>query len=150
MDIRNTISCCAIFIGLGVAAASATAGEFCVQVGAAADQVRTQGPGSHALLPDATTCQRAIEPGGTAWFCYWTHPLRDNAARAAFAEMSNKLKRCGSKAVVESGGPDVNHPDSYETARFTLNGAGVSLALKDKAALRSTLIFLRISPLSRD
>lgn len=129
---------------------AAAADDFCAHVRAVADQVHTGKLTEPPQLAGATTCQSAVEPEGVSWFCYWTHGLREDAARAAFNRLKDGIDACGGNAVASKNTTRVNHPDSYDTGQFILNETFVSVALKDKAALRSTLIFLRISPLPHD
>lgn len=147
--LRSTSAAIALATAIACAGITsvAAADVFCDDVSQAADQVRNGQLATSLKLPEATTCQSALQLDGAIWFCFWTYPLRDESAAEAYRAMGDSVRRCGGTPADADPDLKVNHPDSYDTRLFDLNGVRASVALKDKAALRSTLVFLRLSPM---
>ncbi|MBY4891997.1 hypothetical protein KUL25_04370 [Rhodobacteraceae bacterium N5(2021)] len=86
------------------------------------------------------TCRRVLELGGArSLACNWAFAYRSDAAQAAFAALVSQVTSCrGAPLATDT---PVNHPDSYDLLTFT---DGISVALKDKAALQETHVILRV------
>ena len=85
-------------------------------------------------------CTSALELGGVrSLSCRWAHPYRSEGAAQAFAQLLTEITACVGPAI--GGDTPVNHPDSYDLRRFP---DGISAALKDKAALRESIVILRV------
>ncbi len=110
-----------------------------------ADLTQLADTGSQA---SGQSCQHVLEPEGRAIFCYQSFPLRSDAATTAFQEKTQVYTLCFG-APEKAKGPDVNHPDSYTSLHFTKDGRRLTLSLKDKSTLNSTLVTTRIAPEGR-
>ncbi len=128
-------------IVLGIVAVLATgpanAGELCRILADPPETVTLLGLGN-------AKCSLSLGLGGVrARACRWPYAYRAPEAREAFARLVADVADCpGATAMpLEEG---VNHPDSYDLRRFSLEGDTVAVSLKDKAALRETYIFLRV------
>lgn len=147
---RAAVVASVAFWPLAGALAPAAAAGLCpaleAAVGAVADG--TLGAAPPPVLEGASECRIATEPDGSAYYCLWQYPYRAEAARAAFAALESQLAAC---TGVSAGRDDfgVNHPDSYAARLYDLDQARIVVSLKDKAAERRTVIFLRVSPVSR-
>lgn len=96
------------------------------------------------FAPDAATCQTARETTGEALFCHGEHPFRSQTALKQAKRLEAALTACfGSVETTKDA--TVNHPDSYDARHFDVEGARISLSIKDKGALGKTLVFLRIA-----
>lgn len=93
---------------------------------------------------DATCTTSKVLGGSVSTDCYWNFDFRSDAARAFFEGQTNALRRCADNEVTIEGAT-VNHPDSFDQFTAKIDGRDVSLSLKDKGALRQTLVFLRVS-----
>lgn len=96
-------------------------------------------------LAGAESCTMALAlSGARSYHCAWRFPYRDGPARAAFEAFRRELETCLDPS--SHGGADqrVNHPDSYDQRRFMAGAVWVTLSLKDKAALRSSYVFLGV------
>ena len=78
------------------------------------------------------------------YHCKWGFSYRAPAATAAFAAYEQALRQCLGDRATESRDPGVNHPDFYDRRLFQTDSFGVSVSLKDKAALMQTFVFLRV------
>lgn len=95
------------------------------------------------VSPPAAICQRYLgEAGRAGASCHWGFPYRDAAAQAAAAEIWAEIQAClaGHSAERDAG---VNHPDSYDLRIWQSDDETFAVAVKDKAALNRTLVFLR-------
>ena len=79
------------------------------------------------------------------WYqCAWEFPHRAEQAYETFEEIAGKLNACiGERATLHSD-RSVNHPDYYSSRRYELKRADVSVSVKDKGALGSTFVFVRV------
>ncbi len=95
-------------------------------------------PGSHG----PADCRLVTNPKGKSHMCMWAFAYRDDNAIAGFDHLIAALKSCfdGQDPVRDDG--TVNHPDSYDARRFTVDGIRFSVSVKDKAALEKTFVFL--------
>ena len=106
---------------LGVCLIAARADAFCID---AADA------GVHGFDCDS-------EPG----VCRGTFDLADPGSRDSFEALTQKLATCTDVPPVRDQG--VNHPDFYDAWAFIIDGAPVTLSIKDKTALGKTFVVLR-------
>jgi hypothetical protein len=125
------------------------AADFCSDLDTMAQQVRQGTPADPIRMAGASACQTALQPEGPAFFCFWSFALRDERAPAFQAQLARNIETCGGVPVTGNSEIPVNHPDSYSTSRFDLKDLRASIALKDKAGLRKTLVFLRLAPPAR-
>lgn len=95
------------------------------------------------FAPDTAICPTAQQTTGEALFCYSEHPFRSETALIRAEQLETELSACFA-AVPTIADVTVNHPDSYDVRHFNVQGARISLSVKDKGALGKTLIFLRI------
>lgn len=93
----------------------------------------------------ATTCGTALAPKGmNEVHCRWDFPYRSEPATDVWNRLAERVMGClGARPVAPE--PGVNHPDSFAQQRFEAEGINLSLSLKDKVALRQSLVFLRAS-----
>ena len=107
-------------------------------------QAADPGLAASALSGEAT-CGLAVEAAGEALFCYTAYPFRNGEAEVEAARVEAALLGCFEGGEVEVDAA-VNHPDSYAARSVAVEGAVVSLSVKDKGALGRTLVFLRVGP----
>lgn len=81
---------------------------------------------------------------GPARYCQWPFSFRDPAASEWLRALRSDVENCFNVQALPNAGR-VNHPDTFEHNQYLLDGAVLSLSLKDKAALRKTFVFLRMS-----
>jgi len=132
---------------LDLGAVPAPAGGFCAGIEALIAQARAGFPGEIARPAgfEAAACRTALQPGGKAYFCAWEYPYRADAATSAFARADAEVLACiGDRATMRSD-RGVNHPDSYAARQYRLEGASVTVSLKDKAQLGRSFVFLKVS-----
>ena len=81
------------------------------------------------------------EPG----VCRWTFQLGDAASRETYEALRVGIRACGEpmSAIRDQG---VNHPDFYDAWVYRFDDGGLSLSIKDKAALGETYVVLRHLP----
>lgn len=102
----------------------------------------TTGP---LMLRGASDCQVARQLDGSFFYCTWKHPFRSAGATGSFERINRELQEClGDRATIRAD-QGVNHPDFYDSRHYILDGAGVTVSLKDKVALQSTLVFVRVN-----
>ena len=97
------------------------------------------------ILKGASACEVALQLDGASYHCRWKHPLRAAAATRSFEQFDKELRDCIGHRGAGQRDIGVNHPDSYDSRHYILDGARVVLSLKDKADLRSTFVFIRVS-----
>lgn len=91
-------------------------------------------------------CQTSAVSGKeTSSVCYWEYKYRNQDASETLDRFINALQSCFAVDQVPDDQP-VNHPDSYDLYQYVIDETRVSLALKDKAALNKTYVFLRFEP----
>lgn len=97
-----------------------------------------------ARLPGVEHCGsvRTLS-GAEALYCAWTFPLRNPAASEHFA----MLDRCFADSEPLGEDKPVNHPDTHRLRRYRLNGAEMTVSLKDKSAHGRTYVFLGAAPI---
>lgn len=98
-----------------------------------------------STFADATACDLArVSGGGATYLCYWEFAYRDPAATDVLNALDRDIRKCLSGLSAQPRVGDVNHPDTYLQKAYQRGTVTVSAALKDKAALAQTLIFLRL------
>ncbi len=131
----------ALCILLGLFAPTAQATTFCNTLQLLMD---ADPPVAFRLGDYEVNCTGSLELGGLkSTDCGWGFPYRSDAADAAFLGLLDDVATCGT--LVNTADPDVSHPDSYDLREFEMDGGRVRVALKDKATLQQTYVFLRIS-----
>ena len=97
------------------------------------------------MLRDASDCRVALQLAGNFYYCAWKHPFRAASAALSFERINKELKECiGDRATIHSD-QGVNHPDFYDSRHYILDGAVVTVSLKDKIELQSTFVFVRVN-----
>ena len=81
--------------------------------------------------------------GGAQPLCMWTFDYRATAATEALDAITTQIRGCIGDDISEARDPAVNHPDFFALHQFQSETRALSVSLKDKGALRKTLIFLR-------
>ncbi len=136
----------AALFGAG-ALSPALAERFCDGVGRLMAEARAGFPGE-VVRPEgfdgSPDCRLALQLDGKSFYCAWAHPLRSGEARAAYARIEAALAACLGPRAAVAGDRGVNHPDTYEARSYQQDGASVTVALKDKAALGRSFVFLRV------
>ncbi len=95
-------------------------------------------------LAGASRCSVTMKSKKNWYHCAWEFPHRAEQAYETFEEIAGKLNVCiGERATLHSD-RSVNHPDFYASRRFELKQADVSVSVKDKGALGSTFVFVRV------
>lgn len=98
---------------------------------------------------DATGCALAQQQGGRqTYLCHWQFDYRDKAATDAFSQLDTAIQSCRGGLAPLPRDTAVNHPDSYDLHRYRHGNSIISLALKDKAELAQSLLFLRIDAMA--
>lgn len=82
--------------------------------------------------------------GSKTYLCHWEYGYRADAAFAKFDALDADIRACLTEATALPSDLSVNHPDSYDLKRYQTGQIVISAALKDKAALAQSLVFLRI------
>ena len=152
--LRLPVTAAAIFTAtLGVAQAQ----EFCAKVDRLIDQsqsgfskiaAKPKGKaGDHDVtlsLAGASHCSVTSKSKRNWYHCTWEFPHRAEQAYETFEEIAGKLNACiGGRATLHSD-RSVNHPDYYASRRYELKRADISVSVKDKGALGSTFVFVRV------
>ena len=95
-------------------------------------------------LAGASYCTVTKRSKRSTYHCGWEFPHRAEQAYDTFDEFVRKVDDCiGRHATVHSD-QSVNHPDYYASRRYETERAEVSVSVKDKGALGSTFIFIRV------
>ncbi len=97
----------------------------------------------------ASKCDVSESLRGNQFHCVWKFPLQSEEAGEKFQEIGKKLQECFGHRAEMSQDQSVNHPDFYESYRFELADVDVTVSLKDKSELQSTLVNLRVKPNKR-
>lgn len=98
-----------------------------------------------AVMKDET-CRPVATLAGSGDVCQWSFAYRAPDAVAGFERLTDNVRSCLGADTERGADTPVNHPDSYDLRQFVAGGTLISVSLKDKAALRRTLVFLRIEP----
>ena len=86
---------------------------------------------------DTSAADCASEPGA----CRWTFDLGTPQSRDIYDGLRAALAGCSDARPERDQG--VNHPDFYDAWAFQIDGARVTLSIKDKSALGKTYVVLR-------
>lgn len=92
----------------------------------------------------SSDCQLALQLGGVTHYCVWEYPFRAPEAASAYEHLSTALGACLGNRATERDDLGVNHPDTFSSRQFDIDGISVTVSLKDKAALGKSLIFIRV------
>ena len=84
------------------------------------------------------------EPDCDGARCVWTFALNDGSADGLASDLVKALRGCDNLGEVAHD-PGVNHPDAYEAWHFPISGRVISVSVKDKHALGSTFVTLRVA-----
>ena len=139
---------------------AARAAEFCESMKIVAREAQSNfsdwaGKSEEAMLPvtlpRSETCAmaRALS-GAKVYHCAWAFEYRAVGAYSAFDSLDRSLMECFEDRAQLSGGQSVNHPDSYDLRQYQVGQAKVTLSIKDKSALQSTYVFVRVHGLRPD
>ena len=96
------------------------------------------------ILPGAENCAVTRQSNASSFWCTWKFPYRAQEAYGTFERFVGEVQSCigeRSTLYIDKG---VNHPDYYAARRFRMERAEVAVSVKDKAALRSTFVFVRV------
>lgn len=95
-------------------------------------------------LAGASYCLVTKKSKSNWYLCGWEFPYRAEQAYETFDHLVGRLSECiGRRATLHSD-RSVNHPDYYSSRRYELEQADVSVSVKDKGALGSTFVFVRV------
>ena len=96
-------------------------------------------------LPDAQDCSTVrLLSGESAYHCSWEFPYRTAEAYDTFNAFDRSIKDCFGERAHLGSDQNVNHPDFYEARQYHVGHVNVTLSIKDKSALQSTLVFVRV------
>jgi len=98
----------------------------------------------HLGWVDAESCLSEPDTEKTSYRCVWNFPLGSPEAYAAFEQLVDQVRACFVGLADESTDPAVNHPDFYAAHRWETPQGAANVSLKNKSALRLTLVTLRI------
>lgn len=96
------------------------------------------------VLRDAWYCAILEDAEKTTYRCTWKYPQGDERAQYAFQQLAKEMRHCIGHLAEERTDRPVNHPDFYAAHYYQLPGGAVSVSLKNKAKLMSTLVSIRI------
>lgn len=95
-------------------------------------------------LAGASDCSVTEKMKRSSYQCGWEFPLRAQQAYDTFDRFVREVNECiGQSATVHSD-QSVNHPDYYALRRYEMAQTDVSVSVKDKSALGSTFVFIRV------
>ena len=111
----------------------------------------TSGAAKPLMLPGAEDCAMARSlSGANAYYCSWMFAYRAARAYGTFDAFDQSLQKCFGERAKLSRDQSVNHPDFYDLRNYQLGQVNVTLSIKDKSALRSTHVFVRVQGVSLD
>ena len=76
--------------------------------------------------------------------CAWEFPYRAKQAYDTFDEFVREVDDCIGQHATLHADQSVNHPDFYALRRFETEQAEVNVSVKEKSALSTTFVFIRI------
>lgn len=95
-------------------------------------------------LAGASKCSVTKKSKSSSYQCGWEFPHRAQQAYDTFDRFVREVNECiGQSATVHSD-QSVNHPDYYALRRYEMAQTEVSVSVKDKSALGSTFVFIRV------
>ena len=93
----------------------------------------------------ADECSIALGKAGTQiYFCSWGFDYRSGEARRYFGELERDIITCLNPQSPPKDDQRVNHPDSFTQQTYSVNGADISISVKDKSPLQKTFVFFRM------
>ncbi len=108
------------------------------------EQYETGTTKSNIQLPDSKNCEISGSGKLTTFRCVWEYVLGDEQAKTDFNQYVAEAQNClGETTTIRQDQP-VNHPDSYLSYLFELDGTNGRISLKDKSQLNQTFIFFVI------
>ncbi len=102
------------------------------------------------VLPDAASCVILEDAEKSSYHCHWTYPLGAKQAHDAFEGLLDEVRHCLGESASEHKDRSVNHPDTYASYSFESPSSVTSINLKNKSALKSTLVSIRIDGLPQE
>lgn len=96
------------------------------------------------VLEKASSCVILEDAQKGSYHCVWTYPLGAAQAHEAFEILLGEVRLCLAELAEEKKDEAVNHPDTYASYLFEAPGSTTSINLKNKSALKSTLVSIRI------
>lgn len=96
------------------------------------------------VLAGASYCLVTMKPQRRWYRCTWEFPYRAKRAYAKFDELIGRVNECIGQQVTLHTDQSVNHPDYYSLLRYEMEQAEVSVSVKDKGALGSTFVFIKV------
>lgn len=103
------------------------------------------------MLPRADDCAVAWSLSGVkVYHCTWMFAYRTDGAYGTFDSFDRSLRECFGERAHLSRDQSVNHPDFYDLRRYQLGQVNVTLSIKDKGALQSTHVFVRVQGVKLD
>ncbi|MCP5071700.1 MAG: hypothetical protein GY947_00185 [Rhodobacteraceae bacterium] len=135
-------------------AAPAQSGTFCEGIAEIAEPSPQTSPAAllqgllfdtelaEAMTPEAAECGTSRIENGLL-VCSWSFAYRADEATAAYARATKIARTCLTDNAVATVDQGVSHPDYYEATHFPVAGGDLAVSLKDKAALQTTLVFVR-------
>ncbi len=97
------------------------------------------------MLPGAEDCATARSLSGEkSYYCAWKFAYRTAGAYGTFDAYDQSLQECFGDRAELSQDQRVSHPDYYDLRQYRLDQVSVTLSIKDKSALQSTYVFVRV------
>ena len=135
----------------------AQARDFCANINYLIDQSRSQfaevmdqpngDAGDHDVtlaLAGASYCFVTKKSKTSFYQCAWEFPYRAKQAYDTFDEFVRGVNDCIGQHATLHADQSVNHPDFYALRRFETEQAEVNVSVKEKSALSTTFVFIRI------
>lgn len=135
----------------------AQAQDLCTNIDYLIDQSRSQfakiadkpngDAGDHDVnltLAGASYCFVTKKSKRNWYHCAWEFPYRAKHAYDTFEEFVREMNECIGQHATLHTDQSVNHPDYYSLRRYEMEQAAVSVSVKDKSALGSTFVFIRV------
>lgn len=95
-------------------------------------------------LAGASYCSVTKRSKKRMYRCGWEFPYRAKRAYETFDELVRAVNDCIGRSATLHRDQSVNHPDYYALRRYETEQADVSVSVKDKSALGSTLVSIRV------
>ena len=96
------------------------------------------------VLSGASYCTFLEDAEKTSYRCVWTYSQGNEQAHETFQRLAKEMRACIGTRAEEQTDQSVNHPDFYASRYYQLPSGRASVNIKDKTALRSTLVSIRI------
>jgi len=108
-------------------------------------QVETTATAMPPMLPGAEDCTMSQSlSGAKVYHCAWKFAYRAVGAYGTFDAYKQSFQECFGDRAHLSRDQSVNHPDFYDLHQYQLDQVNVTLSIKDKSALQSTYVFVRV------